>query len=66
MNSTIQTLLVIVADHREQQSGIPGLLLKSGAKVNLRQLRTGDYIINDEMVVERKSAEKIRVFVSGT
>jgi DNA excision repair protein ERCC-4 len=57
MNSTMQTLPVIVADHREQQSGIPGLLLKIGAMVNLRQLVTGDYIINDEMVVERKSAD---------
>ena len=50
-------LPVIEADYREKLSGIPELLRETGAEVNLCQLKTGDYIINNEMIVERKSAD---------
>lgn len=48
---------LIIADYREQPSGIPELLSENGAQVSLCQLKTGDYIINDVMIVERKSAD---------
>ncbi|MBN2486607.1 MAG: hypothetical protein JXB34_11590 [Bacteroidales bacterium] len=47
----------IVADHREAASRIPGLLEEYGAEVVRKQLKTGDYILNDEIVVERKSRD---------
>ncbi len=47
----------ITCDFREQPSGIPQLLEGMKVKVSLSQLSTGDYIINDEIFVERKTAE---------
>jgi len=59
-------LIIISADYREKPSGIPDLLIQSGAAVNFIQLKVGDYVINDEIVVERKSAEDfIQSLVSG-
>lgn len=49
--------LKIVADHREEPSGIPGLLLQRGMDVQVVQLKTGDYVINEEIIIERKSAD---------
>ena len=58
--------IIIIADFREKPSGIPDLLIQSGAAVNFIQLKVGDYVINDEIVVERKSAEDfIQSLVSG-
>lgn len=56
MHSTSQTLKIIT-DYREEPSGIPGLLLQADAEVSFVALKTGDYVINNEMIVERKSAE---------
>jgi len=49
--------LHILIDHREQASGIPAMFIDSGAELSFENLTTGDYIINDEIVIERKSAE---------
>jgi len=58
--------IIITADYREKPSGIPDLLTQSGVEVNFIQLKVGDYVINDEIVVERKSAEDfIQSLVSG-
>ncbi|MBN2814763.1 MAG: hypothetical protein JXQ80_11845 [Bacteroidales bacterium] len=57
MQSFDHPLPLIEADYREKLSGIPELLREAGAEVNLCQLKTGDYIINNEMIVERKSAD---------
>ena len=58
--------IVIIADYREKPSGIPDLLTQSGAEINFIQLKVGDYVINDEIIVERKSAEDfIQSLVSG-
>jgi len=51
------TSLEIISNYREKPSGIPGLLSQDGAEISIAQLKTGDYIINQELVVERKSAE---------
>ena len=47
----------IQADHRETRSNIPQLLEAKGAEVFLSELDHGDYIINYEILVERKSKE---------
>lgn len=58
--------VIITADFREKPSGIPDLLLQNGVEVNFVQLKVGDYVINDEIVVERKSAEDfVQSLVSG-
>ncbi|WP_205697880.1 ERCC4 domain-containing protein [Conexibacter sp. SYSU D00693] len=46
---------VVLADHREVQSGIPELLEAAGIEVRLCDLPVGDYVISDELAVERKS-----------
>jgi len=56
----------IIADYSENPSGIPDLLLKKGASLKLEQLKVGDYIINNDITVERKSAEDfIQSIISG-
>ena len=47
----------IIVDYREVPSKIPDILEDLGADVKRKQLKTGDYIINNEIIVERKSKE---------
>ncbi len=47
----------ITADYREKPSGIPDLLLKEGVNVELRELKCGDYVINNQVLIERKTKE---------
>ncbi len=57
---------LITADYREQASGIPKLLEEKGIYIQLCRLDTGDYILNNELVIERKSAvDFIQSLVSG-
>ena len=53
----------ITADHREKFSGIIDLLGQVGAEVVLEvgRLKAGDYIINDAITVERKTARDFLV-----
>ncbi len=46
----------IYADVREEKSGIPALLESMGVIVVRKQLPMGDYLINEDTVVERKSS----------
>ncbi|MGC9072055.1 MAG: ERCC4 domain-containing protein [Acidilobus sp.] len=46
----------VYADVREESSGVPNMLEKLGVMVIRRQLPEGDYLIPDDVVVERKSA----------
>ncbi len=48
--------LIIYADYREEKSGIPRLIEESGLRVVRKNLSIGDYVISNEIVVERKSA----------
>lgn len=43
-------LYQIKADHRENPSGIPHLLHQKGVEVRTMTLKTGDYIINNEII----------------
>ncbi len=56
------TSLHIIADKRERKSGIPDLLGAAGVNTEIVTLKTGDYIVASQTVVERKS---IRDFVSS-
>ena len=47
--------LRIIADEREQKSGIPRLLKSTGLNIEIKTLPIGDYIVAPETVVERKS-----------
>jgi len=49
--------LVIRADFRERPSGITEMIKKSHAGLILETLETGDYLINDEVLIERKTKE---------
>ncbi|MFH1319742.1 MAG: ERCC4 domain-containing protein [Bacteroidota bacterium] len=53
MNQNIR----ITADYREKPSGIPDKLIQKDVEVSITSLPVGDYIINDQIIVERKSAE---------
>jgi Fanconi anemia group M protein len=54
---------IIVADHREKSSKIPDLLEENGLKVAMKQLPTGDYIINDQIIIERKTKDDFVVSI---
>jgi Fanconi anemia group M protein len=45
----------ISADYRERQSGIPGLLIEKGVDISIDELPAGDYLINENILVERKT-----------
>jgi len=48
-------MIRIYADDREESSGVPSILRSLGITVFLRQLSVGDYIVGDNIAVERKS-----------
>ena len=48
--------IIVYADYREERSGIPELIEAEGVPVVRKNLAVGDYIISNEIVVERKSA----------
>jgi ERCC4-type nuclease len=47
----------ITVDYREKSSGVHDLLKNCGAFVKIAKLSYGDYIINDQITVERKTAD---------
>jgi len=49
--------LRIIADYREFQSGIPTMLLNRKVETKLENLLAGDYLVNDQILIERKTAE---------
>ena len=52
-------MIKITCDFREKPSGIPKLLADNKAFVSFSSLSTGDYVINDQIIVERKTAEDL-------
>lgn len=58
--------ITIIADNLEKPSGIPDLLLLKGIELSLAQLVVGDYIINDCIIVERKTnTDFVQSIMSG-
>ena len=47
--------LTIIADNREKSSGVPGMLADENVEVIMEQLSVGDYMIDDDIVIERKT-----------
>ncbi len=47
---------IIYVDTREEKSGIPDLLRSANLLVVVKQLSIGDYLVSDEIVIERKTA----------
>ncbi|MCL4343772.1 MAG: multidrug MFS transporter [Nitrososphaerota archaeon] len=45
----------IVVDYREQASELPRILGELGLEVSFRQLGIGDYIISEDLAIERKT-----------
>ena len=52
-------MIRVYADYREKNSGIPSLIKEKGAIVILDNLSVGDYVISDEIAIERKSVEDL-------
>ncbi|PJB57661.1 MAG: hypothetical protein CO098_11065 [Bacteroidetes bacterium CG_4_9_14_3_um_filter_41_19] len=48
--------LTIIADNRERASGILVLLAEKGVRVMMKQMAVGDYMIDGDMVIERKKS----------
>ncbi len=47
----------IICDHREQAGGVVRHLSDQGARIEMRQLEVGDFVLSDRVVVERKSTK---------
>ncbi len=52
---SLERKIHIIADYGEERSGIPEALSQAGCDVEVRQLKAGDYLINDQILVERKT-----------
>ncbi|MBI9060357.1 MAG: hypothetical protein JEZ14_00070 [Marinilabiliaceae bacterium] len=50
-------IVTIIADHRERSSGIPQGLVESGVFTEVKTLISGDYLINNLIIVERKTKD---------
>ena len=55
--------LKITVDYRETASGITDLLKNNGSLVEIAKLSYGDYIINDTITVERKTAKDFLISI---
>ncbi len=51
----LQDKVVIFVDHREQASTVIRELVELGAVINSKQLEVGDYVVSDEVCIERKT-----------
>ena len=49
--------IIITIDNREKNSGIADKLASKNVNIIFRQLFVGDYLINDDIVIERKTSE---------
>ncbi len=47
--------VVVYSDEKETKSGVPGLLIELGARVEILPLNIGDYILSERVVIERKT-----------
>ena len=56
-------LLNIIVDYREQESGIIELLKERNVDIEVKKIPHGDYIINNWITVERKTAKDFLVSI---
>lgn len=53
-----EKVIHIEVDYREDPSGIPAILkLQKNVEISLTTLKFGDYSMNEQLIIERKSAE---------
>jgi Fanconi anemia group M protein len=50
-------------DYREKESGVIDLLCKEKVAVEVKKLSYGDYVINDSMTIERKTARDFLISI---
>jgi len=55
--------LKITADYREKSSGLIDLLKNRGVVVELKSIPCGDYIIDDTITIERKTANDFLISI---
>jgi Fanconi anemia group M protein len=55
--------LRIIVDYREKASGLIELLRKADIDVEVKTVKFGDYIINDSVTIERKTAHDLIVSI---
>lgn len=53
----------VTIDHREKLSGLPELLASEEVELNYKTLTAGDYLVNDEVLIERKTANDFALSV---
>ena len=53
----------IRVDYREKASGLIGLLKMEDAVVEVRKVPYGDYVINDSITIERKTARDFLISI---
>ena len=51
------TSIQITCDFRERNSGIPKLFTENKIEISFAAISAGDYIINDQIIIERKTAD---------
>jgi len=49
--------IIITIDNREKNSGIADKLASKNVNIIFRQLFVGDYLINDDIIIERKTSD---------
>ncbi|MBS3061628.1 MAG: DEAD/DEAH box helicase [Candidatus Diapherotrites archaeon] len=49
--------VLVFVDHREQASSVIRELVELGALITAKQLEVGDYVVSDEVCIERKTVE---------
>jgi ERCC4-type nuclease len=58
-------VLIVTADVHERASGVPEMLRALGAQVELRSLPRGDYLVEAETVVERKTVADLHSSIAA-
>ena len=53
----------ITVDYREKSSGIIGLLKSEDVEIRIRKISYGDYVINDSITIERKTARDLLISI---
>ncbi|MDD1776055.1 MAG: helix-hairpin-helix domain-containing protein [Candidatus Methanomethylicus sp.] len=53
--SQLQDGIKVIIDHREAQSATVKELIKLGVVIDFRSLKVGDYVVSDEVAIERKT-----------
>lgn len=53
----------ITADYREKASGLVDLFEKEGVFIEVKKISYGDYVINDSITIERKTAQDFLISI---